>query len=132
VTYDFGLSSEAKLDLLHPDLVRVVWRAMACQAMDMTVIETARSPAQAVRTPLRALASRTARHIHGADGKAHAIDLAPFPIDWKDLKRFAFLAGLMRMAAQIEGVSIRWGGNWDGNSDFHNNSLEDLPHYELV
>ena len=57
------------------------------------------------------------------DGYGHAVDLAPFPIDWNDIGRFKDLVALMRKAAMAEGVRIRCG------ADF---STPDLPHFELA
>ncbi len=57
-------------------------------------------------------------------GDGQAVDLAPWPIDWNDLKRFRRLAVLVKRAAVLEGVTIVWGGDWT--------STEDYPHFELV
>jgi hypothetical protein len=39
---------------------------------------------------------------------------------------------MMRCAARVEGVKVRWGGDWDGDNDFHDNKPEDLPHIEAA
>jgi peptidoglycan L-alanyl-D-glutamate endopeptidase CwlK len=63
---------------------------------------------------------------------SHAIDLAPWPIDWQDTDRFFFLAGVMFMAAKKCKVPIRWGGDWNRDFNFKNQNFFDLPHFELV
>lgn len=60
-----------------------------------------------------------------------AVDLVPYPIDWDDSKRFFLLAGMMFQAAAAEGVSIRWGGDWDRDWQHHDQTFHDLPHFEL-
>jgi len=60
------------------------------------------------------------------------MDIAPYPIDWKDLERFYVLAGVIMACAHEEGVKIRWGGDWDSDGDYHDSSFIDLPHFELV
>ena len=112
--------------------MRVVRRAMAYQVLDFMVVETLRSPAQAAANAAKGVGIRNSKHLAGPDGKARAVDLAPYPVEWSDLKRFHILAGLMLAAAKEEGVRVRYGGNWDGDNDFHDNSLEDLPHFELA
>ena len=61
-----------------------------------------------------------------------AVDIAPYPIDWENPKRFYLLAGFMFQAASRVGVEIRWGGDWDGDWDHTDQNFHDLPHYEIV
>jgi len=63
-----------------------------------------------------------------------AVDVAPYPIDFKDRDRFHFFAGYVRAIADELGINIRWGGNWlnDLNRGFKKNKFDDLVHYELV
>lgn len=52
-----------------------------------------------------------------------AVDLAPYPIDWKDIERFKILACHIKITAFKQGVQITWGGDWD--------NFKDYPHYQL-
>lgn len=61
-----------------------------------------------------------------------AMDLAPYPVDWKDRERFFYLGGLIMGIAANMGINLRWGGNWDSDSDFKDERFIDLPHFELV
>lgn len=67
-----------------------------------------------------------------------AVDIAPYPIDWNDKKRFYYLGGLIKgIAAELlsKGLishRVRWGGDWDNDGDFNDNSFIDLPHFELI
>jgi len=71
-----------------------------------------------------------------------AIDVVPYPIDWgekgtsaqrrKAIARFYHFAGYVQMAADILQIKIRWGGDWDGDYNFSDQSFDDLPHFELV
>ena len=60
-----------------------------------------------------------------------AIDLAPFPIDWEDTKRFYYFAGIvMGIASELE-IPIRWGADWDMDNDLDDHSFLDLVHFEI-
>lgn len=50
----------------------------------------------------------------------------------KDLALFYFFAGAIKSIAAAQGVKIRWGGDWDGDHDFHDNTFDDLVHFEIV
>ena len=39
-----------------------------------------------------------------------AFDIAPYPIDWKDMERFYFLGGLVLGLAEKLNIPIRWAG----------------------
>ena len=61
-----------------------------------------------------------------------AVDIAPYPIDWNDLKRFFYLAGLIKATASSMGFKLRWGGDWDGDGDFKDQNFNDYPHFEII
>ena len=61
-----------------------------------------------------------------------ALDLAPWPLDWRDHKRMYFFAGHVLNEARHMGIELRWGGNWDMDDDLHDQTFYDLVHYERV
>ncbi len=61
-----------------------------------------------------------------------AIDIAPYPIDWSDSSRFILLAGVMLGIAAVEGVKLRWGGDWDSDFNLKENKFDDFGHFEIV
>jgi len=74
---------------------------------------------------------------------SEALDVAPYPIVWPDpvkqpklwhlhLARFYHFAGFVKATAQDMGIKIRWGGDWDGDLEFTDQTFHDLPHFELV
>lgn len=60
-----------------------------------------------------------------------AIDAAPYPIVWEDTKRFYAFAGFVIGVAATMGITLRWGGDWDSDRDFSDQSFNDLPHFEI-
>ena len=103
--------------------------------------------------------SKTSK-VQWPDGKhnsfpSQAIDAVPYPIIWpetlkmlnrfkegrgtiaqvmmaiKDLNRFYCFAGYVLGMAQEMGTPLIWGGDWDGDMDFKDQTFDDLPHFEL-
>lgn len=117
--------SKRSLDSLrgiHPDLRRVMDRALQESPLDFTVIEGLRSVERQKQLVAQG-ASKTmnSRHITG-----HAVDLMPTGPDGKgsfDWGLYHQLAPAVKQAAKAEGVAIVWGGDWK--------SFRDGPHFEL-
>jgi peptidoglycan LD-endopeptidase CwlK len=66
-----------------------------------------------------------------------AVDAAPYPINWGGRERFTYFAGfvmavarVMYDAGEIEHL-VRWGGDWDKDTEVDDNRFDDLPHFEL-
>jgi len=145
----FGTRSKSNMIGLHPDLIRVLNRAIL--AFDFTILEGVRSDHQCfinwgkgrtveqcrkagIPNPERYAQPRLTKvtwlrdplgsnHRAKADGLGHAVDCLPYPIDWNDIDRFKNLAAHMLNAARIENVKIIWGGDW---------KEKDYPHFELA
>ena len=60
-----------------------------------------------------------------------AVDVAPYPIDWKDRERFHLFAGFVLGVASGMGITLRWGGDWNMNFEVDDNKFDDFPHFEL-
>lgn len=61
-----------------------------------------------------------------------AVDVAPYPIDWRDRERFHYFAGYVKGVAAEMGIDIRWGGDWNSDTEVKDNSFDDLPHFEVI
>ena len=60
-----------------------------------------------------------------------AVDVAPWPIDWDDRERFTLFAGfVLGVASQLD-IKLRWGGDWDMDTEVKDNSFDDLVHFEI-
>lgn len=69
---------------------------------------------------------------HNTEPLSDAVDLAPYPVDWNDAKRFAVLAGIIMYIAWTLEIEIRWGGDWDGDTRTTDQTFNDLGHFEIV
>ena len=63
---------------------------------------------------------------------AMAVDVAPYPVDWQDWKRFYHFGGYVLRVAQELGIQVRSGLDWNGNLDFKDQNFHDAPHWELL
>ena len=119
--YKLGPRSQSRLKGVHPDLVKVVERAIEITTVDFTVLEGLRDPAsQKVLYEAGASQTLNSRHITG-----HAVDLGAWIDDevrW-DWPLYHKIAKAMKDAAKELNVAIVWGGDW--------RSFKDGPHFEL-
>ena len=62
---------------------------------------------------------------------SNAVDVAPYPIDWEDRERFIYFGGFVMGIAFSMGIPLRWGGDWDSDTQLSNNKFDDLVHFEI-
>jgi len=60
------------------------------------------------------------------------VDSLPYPINWQDSKSHLFFAGFVIGIASTMGIKLRWGGDFNNDRNFSNDSFLDRPHFELV
>lgn len=132
-------SSEARLATCDERLQRVVREVARIWAGELTVICGHRGEAE----QNQAFAEGRSKK-RWPDGEhnalpSRAVDLAPAElvqgvrkIDWADRERMHYLAGYMRAVGALLGTPIRFGGDWDGDTEVKDNGFDDLVHFELV
>lgn len=120
----FGPTSSERLNSVHPDLQKVFREVV--KHFDCTIIEGVRSPERQQQLVAEGKSKTlNSRHLTG-----DAVDVVPFPIDWEDRERFHFFAGFVLGTAKSLGIALRWGGDWDQDTEVDDNSFDDLPHFE--
>jgi len=141
MTHVLSARSRTRLQGVHPDLIRVVERAIQLSRQDFTVLEGVRTPerqkqlyAQGRTKPgPKVTWTLNSRHfVNPKTGYGHAVDLAPFPIDWSDLTKFDAISRAMFDAAKELGIAIRWGADWDRDGKPRERGETDSPHFELA
>ncbi|KQS55884.1 hypothetical protein ASG17_07490 [Brevundimonas sp. Leaf363] len=138
--FALGATSRGRLSGVHPQLVRVVERAIEISPVDFKVIEGVRTPARQKelyaqgRTKPGPVVTWTvnSNHFVKADGFGHAVDLLPSPYDWKATGPFDQVSRAMFEAAKQLGVKIRWGADWDQDGKPRERGESDSPHFELA
>lgn len=116
MTYKLGAGSLKELENVHPDLVKVVKRAIQITTVDFSVHDGIRTVAEQKRYVARGVSkTMNSKHLPQADGHGHAVDLVPWingKLRWEWEPIFE-IAKAMQTAARELGVKLRWGGCWD-------------------
>lgn len=63
---------------------------------------------------------------------SYAVDVVPYPIDWHDRERMTLFGGFVLGMAASMNIKIRWGGDWNGDTEVKDNNFDDLPHFEII
>ena len=125
--FKLGTKSLSTLKGVHPDLVKVVKRAIELTECDFTITEGLRTKErQAQLLKEKKTTTSNSRHLTG-----HAVDLAAWvipegsekaTISW-DWKYYHQIADAMKKAASELKIPIEWGGDWK--------TFKDGPHFQL-
>lgn len=141
MTIILGAKSLARLEGVHPNMVKVVKRAAALSSQDFTVLEGVRTPARQkelyaqgrTKPGNKVTWTLTSNHfVNAKTGYGHAVDLCPWPIDWNDIAKFDAVSKAMFAASADLGIPIRWGVDWDRDGKPREKGESDSPHFELV
>jgi len=135
MTYSFGAASMARLTECDNPLQNVLRRAIIISPFDFTIVTGHRNEARQ-EAAFRAGHSKK----HFPDSKhnslpSQAFDVAPWingTITWNDEGSFYVLAGVILAASVMEGVDIRYGGDWNRNGLTEDQTFMDLGHFERV
>ncbi len=121
MSFKLGKRSLSNLEGVHPDLVKVVNRAIELTQVDFTVIEGLRTKErQAQLLKEKKTTTKNSRHLTG-----HAVDLAAWvdgTVSW-DWKHYYKIAEAVKQAASELKIPIEWGGDWK--------RFKDAPHWQL-
>lgn len=144
--YHFGKTSQARLNTCHIDLQKICNEVI--KNIDFSVLEGARTLEKQQeyfkdgKSKLDGVNKKSKHQVSKEKPLSTAVDVAPYPIDFKNQSkaraRFYLLAGYFFQASQTLfeageiAHKIRWGGDWDSDKDFKDQSFDDLPHFELI
>ena len=126
----FGERSKKALDSAHPKLRQLFEEVVKSQ--DCAILCGFRNEEDQEKAFLQGFSK-----VHYPNSKHNsypsmAVDVVPWPLDWKEERRFYRLSGYVQSVADRLGIKIRWGGDFNQDGNLRNDSFVDLPHYELV
>lgn len=134
----FSNRSKSNLIGIHPDLVRLMNKAIKNCPIDFTITDGIRTTVQQQelyaqgRTKPGAVVTNTdgirkkSNHQIKADGYGYAVDLYPYyngKVHVNDVNNLKVIANHIKSVAEKMDISIQWGGDWK--------SFKDYPHFEL-
>jgi len=135
----FSNNSIGQLGTAHPALVKLMQEVL--KKVDISILKGYRGEREqniAFKNGASKLKFPMSKH---NNVPSLAVDIAPYPIDWNNHKRFVDLAKIVFETwdeCKINNIintdySLRWGGNW---KDYFDNSwklqkFSDKPHFEL-
>lgn len=137
----FSQRSLVRLATCDPRLVRVMEAVVVDE--DCSIEGGGRSLDEQAANILKGVSKTTdSKHIISvANPFSRAVDVVPYPVVWPnvvtkyyihDVARFYFFAGYVIKTARLLGVRLRWGGDWNGDGNFRDQTFDDLDHFELV
>ena len=135
----FGGTSRLQLDTCRSEIIETL--EIVVIEYDIKVLEGVRSWARQAelleegRTKVGpGLSKHNPPMIGGVEDESwlsNAVDVVPYPIDWKDARRFIYMAGMIIGVGRTLGYDFRWGGNWDEDQIIlDDQNFDDLPHFE--
>lgn len=127
--FKFSKKSLEKLNnpLVSPKIRLLMNEAIKTSPIDFSIIETVRTVAQQKLNVAKGVSkTMSSRHIpiNNKSGMCEAVDVAPYPINWRDIKRFKILGEHIKKVAEKNNIKVKWGGDFV--------SFKDYPHFELV
>ena len=132
--YNFSKSSSEKLSTCHPTLQKLFKEII--KHYDCKILighRTEEEQNQAFRLKKSKLQYPYSKHNFIP---SNAVDVIPYfenppHIRWHDIKKFYHFGGFVQAIADTMDIKIRWGGNWDSDDELHDQSFNDLVHFEL-
>lgn len=141
---NFSGASRAQLDTVELELQALFGEVVKTD--DCSIIEGARTEEQQAANVAKGVSKTLdSKHVIGPNYPlSRAVDAAPYPVIWPDAKtmnsleythavgRFYYFAGVVKATARRMGLKIRWGGDWDNDLDFNDQTFDDLDHFEIL
>ena len=125
----FSSKSKRKLDTCHESLQQLFSEVV--KSFDCTVIEGHRGEKK--QNEAYRKGNSKLKYPNGKHNKTPsiAVDVIPYPIDWKDRDRMHYFGGFVLGIAKKMGFKIRWGGDWDMDTHTKDNKFDELVHFEM-
>ena len=125
----FGKKSMSKLETCHEDLQQVFYQVI--KHFDCSVLEGHRGEELQNKYFNEGKSKvKFPKGKHNAN-PSNAVDVVPWPVDWDDTDRMYYFAGFVKGIAAMLDIPIRWGGDWNDNTEVKDTGFKDLPHFEL-
>lgn len=140
---EFGKVSSERLRDAHPGLWRLfrdVVKRFDCQILEtlrtterqQSLYAQGRTTPGAIVTQKDGVNRRSSHQARPGESFSRAVDVLPYPVNWHDTDRMHYFAGYVKRVAEELGIRVRWGGDWDGDTEVGDENFKDLPHWEIL
>lgn len=139
--FSFGKTSLQRLKSCDPLLQKVMHEALDTSGVDFVIVCGHRTRDEQDKVVAEGKSKVSFPNSKHNSFPAKAVDIAPYisgkGIIWDDRALFKGLARHILATAERLGVSLRWGGDWNGNGITYDEGDQtdrfvDLPHFELM
>jgi peptidoglycan L-alanyl-D-glutamate endopeptidase CwlK len=151
MSYKYALKSKQKLETCHND-IQLIFNEVI-KYYDITILEGIRTTSRQVelynqgKSKLDGIIKKSKHQGYFYKGKliSFAIDVMPYKKNTnafsgkeKDNRRFYYMAGVIKTISKILydkyliSHKIRWGGDWNNNDIYTDQTFDDLCHFELI
>lgn len=120
-SFRFSQRSENNLQGVHPDLVRLVRRALMLSPVDFGITEGRRS----LERQKQLLAQGSSQTMNSRHLTGHAVDVVAYVagnVSW-DWPLYGQIAQAFKQASAELSIPVEWGGDWT--------TRKDGPHFQL-
>jgi len=125
----FGSKSKQRLSTCHEDLIDLFNEVI--KYFDCSVLEGHRNEEDQNKYFEEGKSKvKFPKGKHNAS-PSNAVDVVPYPVDWNDTDRMYYFAGIVKGIAATMEINIRWGGDWNNDTQVKDTKFKDLPHFEL-
>ena len=131
--YKFSDKSLEKLSSCHPDLQKLMKEAIKYSVIDFGIscgTRNQKEQDEAYRTGRSKLQYPNSKHNQTPSLAVDVFAYVGGKVSW-ELKYYYYLAGVIMTTAKKLDIDIRWGGNFNENGSFSDDSFVDCPHFEL-
>jgi peptidoglycan L-alanyl-D-glutamate endopeptidase CwlK len=125
----FGKTSKKRLNTCHEDLVDLFNEVV--KYFDCSVLEGHRNKEDQNKYYDEGKSKVKFPYGKHNASPSCAVDVVPYPVNWNDTDRMYYFAGMVKGIAETMEIKIRWGGDWDNDTEVKDTNFKDLPHFEL-
>ena len=133
-TYNFSKTSKERLETCHPDLQRLFNEVI--KSYDCTILCGFRNETDQNLAYTKGASKKKFPESKHNQTPSLAIDAMPYPVDWSSTKanlcKLYHFVGYVKATADLLGIRIRCGADFNSNGVFFDDNFIDLPHFELV
>lgn len=134
--YVYSKPSKRRIETLHPNLQHIMNTAIKTSPIDFGIPKYGgkRTDDEQYELFQQGLSQLDGIKKKSKHQSGRAVDVYAYvggKASW-DEKHLYMLAGHLIGVARSLGYDLRWGGDWDGDRDFEDQTFIDLPHFELI